>query len=93
MSDKNIVDAFAEYTRQQIEAKRERFNSAIRDTLLRHFGITSYDQAIKKFAGKKISLAYNQNHEFFGIIVNNRWLYAVNGQVIGKQGKIWKMEV
>lgn len=92
MIDSNIADTLTEYMLEQLEAKRERDTILIRYTLRKHFGVSSYEQAMRKFAHKKLALAYDIYNEFIGIIVNNRWLYAANGQVIGKQGKRWMFE-
>lgn len=92
MSDDKLVNALAEYTWQQMEVTRERTNAAIRDTLLIHFNVSSYEQAMQKFANKKLALAFDTYNEFIGIIVNNRWLYTKSGQVIGKQGTRWMFE-
>jgi hypothetical protein len=75
-----------------VEQKNRILEHAIRKIMQHRFGILD-DERIKDFASThKLACCYDEDFNFIGISVNNRWLYTATGQVIGKKGKRWMIE-
>lgn len=75
-----------------VEQKNRIIEHAIRKIMQHRFGILD-DEEIKDFASThKCARCYDEDFNFIGISVNNRWLYTPSGQTIGKEGKRWKIE-
>lgn len=53
------------------------------------FGVDCKDmEAVKRLVqSKRLSLVYGHNGSFIGISTNNRWLYTLDGRIVGKKGK------
>lgn len=41
---------------------------------------------------KKLSIVYSFEGDILGISSNNRWLYTLDGKVVGKEGRRYKIE-
>ena len=66
--------------------EREKFVSNL---IEERFGVNCKDiEAVKRLTqSKRLRLVYDHNGSFIGISSNNRWLYTLDGRVIGKKGK------
>lgn len=93
----NIMDG--EYSRIKVKEVTDEFTlrqkaieNAIYLIMYNKFG-TLDTEGIKSFVSKhNCALCYDEEYNFIGISLNNRWLYTPSGQTIGKEGKRWKIE-
>lgn len=51
------------------------------------YGITTLDKCEEIVKKKQLRLCYDTQYNFYGIIANSRWLYTVDGYIVGKKGK------
>lgn len=86
----NLSKTMDEMLNEHIKARHNEIEATVYQ-IMQRFGL--YDkESIQKFATKKnCYLAYTEDFRFIGVVVNNRWLYTVNGLIIGKKGKLWKI--
>lgn len=82
---------------EMIMQEHMRFNAAVeewvRAFMLSKYGAEKDEDVVELMRAKRIALAYSSDGMiFYGVTLNNRWLYAVDGKVVGKIGKRFKLE-
>lgn len=93
---KEQMDAIHQMYEETLAASYKRFMDAVekevRKILLARFNAVTDDEVKDIVKKKNLALAYDGEHSFIGITANNRWLYTIDGRVIGKRGKCFKLE-
>lgn len=89
-----VLKELVENIQDEIIAKAKREESIISSIIQKKFGIDIKDhKSVKELIKvKKLSLLRDCNYNLIGITTNNRWLYTINGEVIGKSGRRYKIE-
>ena len=81
-----------EMLNEHLKARYNEIEAAVYQ-IMQRFGLYDKESIQKLVTQKNCSLAYTEGFRFIGVVVNNRWLYTVNGLIIGKKGKRWKINI
>lgn len=82
------------HIQDEIIAKAKREESIISSIIEKKFGVDAKDhKSVKELIKvKKLAILRDCNNNVIGITANNRWLYSINGKVIGKSGRRYEIE-
>lgn len=55
--------------------------------MLLKYGTCDNEECKQIIQKKRLAICTNTDNDFFGIVANNRWLYTIDGYIVGKKGK------
>lgn len=84
----------ADFTMQEVLSKRKKEELDVASIIKHRFKIdTDNIEEVKALIkSKKLSIVYSFEGDILGISSNNRWLYTLDGKVVGKEGRRYKIE-
>lgn len=87
----DINKAVVEIDRIVTERRRKEAEAVAR-IMYKKFGTTDLEELRAIIINRKVGLVYDKNNLIIGVSINHRWLYTLDGQIIGKKGKRWMLE-
>ena len=86
--------SIADFMMQEVLSKRKNEELVVASIIERRFKIdTDNIEEVKALIkSKKLAIVYSHEGELLGISSNNRWLYTLDGKVVGKEGRRYKIE-
>lgn len=89
-----LVSIIQESIGKDIERIIKEKEKIVASILERRFGVDTTDlEATKELIKrKKLGVLYDRDYNVIGVVQNNRWLYTPRGQVIGKEGRRYRIE-
>ena len=86
--------SIADFMMQEVLSKRKKEELAVASIIKHRFKIdTDNIEEVKALIkSKKLVIVYSYEGEMLGVSSKNRWLYTVNGQIIGKDKNRYKIE-
>lgn len=90
----NIPFSIADFMMQEALSKREKEELDVASIIKHRFKVdTDNIEEVKVLIKlKKLAIVYSYEGELLGVSSNNRWLYTVGGQIIGKVKGKFKIE-
>ena len=88
----NINKAIAEMHEFEARRRKEKEADAVARIMYEKFGTTDLEELRAIIINRKVGLVCDKNNSIIGVSINHRWLYTLNGQIIGKEGKRWMLE-
>ena len=91
LTKKDSLEAIEDYLRITKEERRKEAEAVAR-IMYKKFGTTDLEELRAIIINRRVGLVYDNNNLLIGVSINRRWLYTLNGQIIGKKGKRWMFE-
>ena len=90
----NIPSFIAEFEMQEYLSKKKNEELYVASIIEGRFKIDTedIDKVKDLIKSKKLSIVYSHEGKILGVSSNNRWLYTLDGKVIGKEGRRYKIE-
>lgn len=91
---KSIQEIILEDTLELVKRRKQEEERKVAAILRSKFWIDVNDiESVKKIIySKKLAVIYSYNGELLGISSNNRWLYTIDGETIGRKGNKFMIE-
>lgn len=86
--------SIADFMMQEVLSIRKKKELDVASIIKHRFKIdTDNIEEVKALIkSKKLSIVYSFEGDILGIASNNRWLYTLDGKVVGKEGRRYKIE-